>query len=174
MKNKLASFIFIELFGIILLIAGVMAVWEDAIFDINQATVVTGEVVAKDIISTKKRKSPKLLFCFMLNNITQKFTVYRVHQGYTDLEYEIDIGDTLKVYFEPATSFYNTKVYQIEKGRKVLVSYRTIRDNESNNRVLLLFSGIILIIAGVFTYYKINWLLFLMRLADPDYKRDTR
>ena len=119
-----------------------MPVWLD------NCEVITGKVAFKDIIRIKRYKYKKNHFLFSLSNSNQSFIIFR------------------KVYFKTAKNGYNKKVYQVEKGDRVLVSIDDFKNTSAPITVLFLFTGLFLIVHVVLSFKKMSIANLLTSIVD--------
>jgi hypothetical protein len=171
-KSKLGFIVSISV-GVILMIAAVIVIINDAAQNLYNSNVIIGRVVDKDIIRIKRYKYPKNHFFFKLVNSNQNFTIFRTHEGYSDLESAIKIGDTLKVYFSQTKSAYNKNVYQVEKNNVVLESIDAYKKEKGTSSLIILFSVIVITSYSILAYYNLNLGVLLMRIVEPNYKKNS-
>lgn len=165
MSKKKFGFVTSIILGAIFVIFAIIRIIEDSNQNLTNCAIVIGKVVSKDIIRIKRYKYKKNHFSFKLNNSNQNFTVFRNHEGYSDLEAAIQIGDTVKVYIIPNTS----TVFQVEKNNIVLESFKEYKKETGTMPVLILAAGIFVILYSILSYYNLNLGVLLNRIIDPNY-----
>jgi len=164
-KNRLVNFILGLVLGLVALTSSIVTFKEDVNIDLAKAHFVTGQVVDADSREIRKLglrwTTFKRVFYFKLNNSKQNFAIQRSYQGYEDLKSEIQIGDTLKVYYRPSVDDYNIHVFKVEKANKVLEDYKDYSENASSQAGIALFIGVVLTIGSILWFMKFNLLRFM-------------
>ena len=107
-------------------------------------------------------------------NSNQNFAVYRTYEGYTDLQSNIKVGDTVKVYYRSSIMDYNCHVFQVEKRGNILVDYKDYNENASEWTGIGLFGGIIIIIGFIMRYKKFNLIKCLNSLVESKMTQNSR
>jgi len=166
LKKKKTGLMLILVLGVLFSLVGFITLTKDASLGLDNCEVITGKVAFKDIIRIKRYKYKKNHFLFSLSNSNQSFIIFRSSEGYSDLDYQIRQGDTLKVYFKTAKNGYNKKVYQVEKGDKVLVSIDDFKNTSAPMTVLILFTGLFLIVHVVLSFKKLSVANLLTSIVD--------
>lgn len=105
----------------------------------------------------------KRIFYFTLNNSNENFGIHRFYEGYEDLISDIKIGDTIKVYYRESSSDYNTHVFQVEKGERILESYKDYNKDASSKGGTMLFIGLTAVTISIVWYFNLlklltNWI----------------
>ncbi len=143
-----------------MLINAIVKLTKDINIDLRKSKYIIGEVVKAETISIKNftfsRDSYKNVFYVQLNTSSIKFAIDRSPRYYQDLEANIKMGDTLKIYYRPGFSEYNQHVFQVEKNKMVLQDYRQYKNETSIITALSFLLGPILLIASVLYYKRIN------------------
>lgn len=89
-------------------------------------------------------------FTFQLDNLSMPLGTHRPWDDYTKLLNEINVGDTLTVYFQKhPTHKLNLDVYQIEKNGQVLQDYESYIRNNKKAVVLLTLLVYCLVVYGI-------------------------
>lgn len=163
-KTRKSPILLFILLGIFLLILGCVSVIQDIDLDLAKTHSVVGVVVDRRDIYIKDGKRHYRYLYFLLNNSDQQFVIKPLPSHPRDLETEVIIGNTVKVFFRPASG-YNKNVYQIEKNGKILADYHTYNKKESSTTAIFLFAGVFLIISAILLHRKISIWQVLNRLV---------
>jgi hypothetical protein len=163
-KSKKPLIIFSILLGIVLLIAGCVTIIRDIDLDLTKTSFVVGMVNDKRDVYIKEGKRHDRYLYFLLDNSDQQFVIRPLPSHPRDLESDLNTGDTVKVFFRPASG-YNKNVYQIEKNGVVLADYDSYNKRESGDAVLCLFGGFFLITYAILLHRKIAIWQLLNRLV---------
>jgi hypothetical protein len=166
LKKKKTGLVLSLFLGVLFTPVALITMVTESNINLDNCEVITGQVAFKDIIRIKQGKYKKNHFLFNLVNSNQSFTIFRSYEGYSDLDYQVRPGDTLKVYFKPVESGYNKNVYQVEKGDRVLVSIDEYRKASAPMPVLLLFTGLFLIVHVVLSFKKMSIASLLTSIVD--------
>jgi|GEM_PF-3309074 len=166
LKNKKTGLVLTLVLGVLFTSVALITMVKESNVNLDNCEVITGEVAFKDIIRIKRDKYKKNHFLFNLVNSNQSFTVFRSYEGYSDLDYQIKPGDTLKVYFKSIDNGYNKMVYQVEKGNRVLVSMGDYKKELAPMTVLMLFTGLFLIVHVVLSFKKMSIANLLTSIVD--------
>lgn len=171
-RNRLISFIVGLFLAFYLLTGSIFSIINDINVDLSKSKHVIGQVVDTDVreISSINIRwtSYSKVFYFRLNNSNQKFAVHNSYEGYDDLQLNIKIGDTIKVYYGSSLlDDYNRHVFQIEKNDKILVNYNDYNKSASEKAGIGLFMGIIFLTGFIMWFKRFNILKFLNSLIEP-------
>lgn len=169
-SNRLIIFILGLIASLYILIRSIYLITNDVNIDLNKSTTIVGPVAYTDIrkIEVLSFTRPHFIsvFYFELSNSIQKFTVHNSYEGYIDLQSNIKIGDTIKVYYASALlGHYNRHVFQIEKGGNILVDYADFNRSASEKAGLSFFIGIIVLVGLIMWFKRFNIFKFLDRLV---------
>ena len=138
--------------------------------DMSKTRSIVGTVTSADPITKLKRGFrfflTKHYFLIHLNNFDLQFAIDRSGEGTLDLERNIKPGDTLKVYFRDTQSDFNTDVFQVEKNGLVIEPYQSYQNREGNRLGLLLFAGLVSIVASIFYFTNTTPVKFLVYLVE--------
>ncbi len=170
MRKRIITSILLFFLGAIALIRFGISLKKDLNINLVKADQVVGVVGRARTIeiqrATLKYRSKKTVFNFQLQNCDQDFAIDRYGEGYIDLQTNIKIGDTLKVYYYAKQSDLNTRVYQVEKNATILESYKQYEKRESKMAGWCLLLGLVLTVAAFFQYFKLNPIKLLTSLVD--------
>lgn len=110
-------------------------------------------------------KKRERFISFELNNSAERFTVKPwIYQK--DVERNLQPGDTVKVYYKHSNQYYNTQVYQIEKGKEILASYDLYNQTISEKWVMAVFAGLFLILLAFLQKKNLSLVNFLNSLVS--------
>lgn len=169
-SNKLVSVIIVVAIGLMTLFSSLITIKHDLDNDLSKSKYVVGQVVYSDIRQISrggfKYRTFKTVYYFKLNNSKENFAIYRSSGGYSILEANIFVGDSLKVYFSPGVQDYNLDVYQVEKNKRILADYKDYEKDVSAVAGIGLLIGPILIIVSIFWYKEISLLRLLTRWIE--------
>lgn len=159
MKLRTIDVTILLVLGLLCITRATWGIFKDINVNLTSANLVKGTVVNSDIIQiekvTFKSKKYKTVFAFRLENSNEEFAVDRGVGVCNYLNSEIERGDTLIVYYRQSTNEYNTFVFQIENGQKVLANFKDYKTGETEMIVLLYAFGF-LIIGGLTVWYYIK------------------
>src|SRR5262245_46362710 len=116
------------IFSAIFILATIAIIKVNVNVDLSKSDKITGQVTSAEIISHtpsggKIRLSGNVFF-IKLDNSVESFASYKPNQDYSELSKEINIGDTITIYYKHKySSGINLDVYQITKGNRILQGY---------------------------------------------------
>jgi hypothetical protein len=110
--------------------------------------------------------SKKRFYAFNLDNSEENFAILRDDEYYTEIKAGIRVGDTVRVYYMPSSEKHNFKVYQVNKGERVIASFEDYYQQESGNAGMFIFFTLVLTIGSVLWYRKFNLVKFLNGFVD--------
>jgi hypothetical protein len=127
----------------VLLVAGVIYINHRVTLDLKKSDKVIGRVVNTDVVisaPSSRFSGPARAFMFQLDNLDAQLGTHRPGDDYSRLLHDIQVGDTLIVYFSNHHSHkLNLDVYQIEKNGRVIQDYQSYA---RNYRKLVVFFGL--------------------------------
>lgn len=96
-------------------------------------------------------------FYIRLKNIDEKFGVYRKSNNYQDLLYNLNVGDTVNVYYSNVNieKDVNINLIQIERDNQIVLDKKEYEQKQSALIYIGLIAGISMIIFAIL-YYIIN------------------
>lgn len=149
-----------------ILTGSIFSIINDINVDLEKSNNVVGQVVYTDVREISnfsiRWTTYSRVFYFRLNNSDQKFAIQNSYEGYNDLQTNIKIDDTIKVYYRSTfLDDYNRHIFQIEKGDKILVAYKDYDKSVSAKAGIGLFIGIVFLIALIMWFTKFNLLKFM-------------
>ncbi len=153
--NLIGSIIFSGLF----IIATIAIIKVNVNVDLAKANQITGQVTSAKIIShTPSGGQIRVkgnVFFIKLDNSEELFATYRPNQDYSALTKEINIGDTITIYYRPKYSNgINLDVYQITKNDIVLQDYSSYNKNHKIVAWTTGFASLVTLTIGIYPYYK--------------------
>ena len=169
-RNRLISFIIGLFASLYFLISSIFSIFNDVNVNLSNSKQIVGQVVYADVREISnfnfRYTTYSLVFYFRLNNSNQKFAVHNSYEGYDDLRIDIKVGDTIKVYYGSILlDDYNRHVFQIEKGNKILISYKDYNKSASSKAGIGLFISIIFLTGLIMWFTRFNLLKFLTNLV---------
>jgi hypothetical protein len=166
MTKRTTSFIAYLFIGFLCIAGAAITIHRDVDLDLKKTNSISGTVsytgLADKFTRGLKLSKTDRVFKFKLNNSKQNFTVLRSYHDYSDLEINMKIGQTVKIYYHPSSSEYNLSVYQIEKDGKILYDYKEYNKKYSAAGGIMLIAGVLIIIISTIQYTKFNLLKLLM------------
>ena len=145
MSKKIIPLIFIFL-GFLLFSLVAFIGYDNAFAKLSDYKIIQNQVVEKGFSKTKKDSK---IFYFKVFQSKENFAVYRITKNYEELNNEINIGDKIKVYFQPSnpnSKDYNLDVIQIEKQNKVILK----KSDNTIKYTIIMITGIL---AALFMIY---------------------
>jgi hypothetical protein len=128
----------------VMIAASVKMFRKDVGLDLNDTTKIEGHLTkAYTTIRQTGGNGVKsrTVFAFNLSNVSQTLGAYRPSQDYTTLLQQLQLGDTVTVYYKPnTTDSINIDVYQIEKSGAVVLGYEGY---EKNHRFAAILCGVL-------------------------------
>ncbi|MCU7552852.1 hypothetical protein OCK74_27280 [Chitinophagaceae bacterium LB-8] len=168
MTKRLRGFLSALFLGGICLIGGIKTIISDTDLDLKKVDNITGPVEVAEIrsrfVKGAKISQTQTVFFFRLYNSDQNFTIYRSNNAYGQLQDNVNIGDTIKVYYEPSSEDFNLDVYQVEKGNNIIHNYSTYNKQVSSAAGIMLLAGTVIVAVAIISYTNFNIWKFLMRL----------
>ncbi len=168
--NRLFNFIIGLLIGLYLVTGSIFSLINDININLSKSKYIIGQVTFTDIRQiqnfTIRWTSYSRVFYFKLNNSNQNFAVHRAYEVYNDLQSNIKVGDTVKVYYRSSIMDYNRHVFQVEKDGNILVDYKDYNEKASGWTGIGLFAGIIILIGFIMWFKKFNLIKFLNSLVE--------
>ncbi|MDF2384048.1 hypothetical protein JMG10_21440 [Nostoc ellipsosporum NOK] len=159
MKLKKFEIVFLLLVGVLLIARATWGLITDVHSKLPDRAVISGRVSFAGIIqieqATIKLKKYKTVFGIRLENIGQTFAVDRGADFCNHLRSQIKIGDTIKLIYRPKNAEYNTHVYQIEKGREIIVNYNSYK-KKALEMIILAYAVGTAILVGISVWYLRN------------------
>jgi hypothetical protein len=180
MIKRKVNFLILLALGLLCVTSSIVSIIKDINIDLQEAKHIIGQVTYADTRSieniTIRRTSYKRVFYFTLNNSKEKFAIHRSDEVYEDLDSNIKLGATVKVFYRPSVREYNIYVFHVEKESKVLVSYNDYNKQVSTKAGILLLIGILLSTGSIMWYKKFNLIKFMTGLVDgrPDKQQPTK
>jgi len=175
MNKKKGTFITLLVFAGISFLAAIYSFARVYNLKLNQANVVTEEVkdafITERLVGSLRYKWPETIFCFRLYNINQTFAIHLPGNAYGDLERSIRKGDSVRVYYDPSSSRFNTDVYQVETKTQVVYGLNTYKEQASNKAGYMVIGGIAILVIAFFSYSKFNIFTFLLQLAQVSQRK---
>ena len=131
---------------------------KDTNLDLTKTTIVKGHII-KSYLTTRrtggkiKRNMP--IFAFNLDNLSQTLGAYRPSHNYSKLINNLQPGDFVTVYYRHNKyNDINIDVFQIEKGREIILDYETYNINHTNGAILIGVIGIVFLCWGIWLIRK--------------------
>lgn len=156
MKLRTIDVTILIVLGLLCVARATWGIFKDLNVNLSTAHSVTGIVADSDIIQIEKAtfnsKKYKTVFAFTLENSDEKFAVDRGVGVGNYLNSQIKAGDTVKVFFRPGTNDYNTFVFQINKGDRIVAGIKAYQEGETKMIVLLYIFGLA-ILGGLSAWY---------------------
>ncbi len=156
MKLRTIDVTILLVLGLLCVARGTWGIFKDIKANLSTSQSVTGQVVYADIIriqeNTIKLKKYKTVFALTLDNSNQKFAIDRGVNVCRYLKTEIKTGDNLKIYYRNGTNEYNTFVFQIQKGKNILVDFSDYKKGHIK-MIILLYSFGFIILGGLLIWY---------------------
>jgi hypothetical protein len=170
MNKKKGTFITLLVVAAISFLAAIYSFARVYNLKLYQTTVTTEEVkdafITEHLVGGFRYKWPETIFCFRLYNVNQTFAIHLPGNAYGDLERSIKKGDSVRVYYDPSTSRFNTDVYQVETKTQVVYSFETYKEKASDKAGYMFILGIVLLAIAFFGYSRFNIFTFLLKLAQ--------
>ena len=149
MKFRTIDITILLILGLLCVARATWGIFKDINVNLSTSNSVTGRVVNSDIIqiekATFKSTRYKTVFAFRLENSGEKYAVERGVSVCKYLKSQIELGDTIKVFYRQSTNEYNTFIFQIEKGQKVLANLEEYKKGETQMIVLLYAFGLLIL-----------------------------
>jgi hypothetical protein len=156
MKLRPIDVIILLVLGLLCVARATWGIFKDVNANLSTAQSVTGQVIYAGIIKMEENtinvKKYKTVLALTLDNSNQKFAIDRGSYVCNYLKTKIKSGDTLKLYYRDPMNEYNTFVFQIEKGQKILADFSDYKKGESKMIVLLYAFGFV-ILGGLLAWY---------------------
>lgn len=107
MTKKLKTLIVVLIYGGLLIGVCIKFVRRDINIDLNNAKQITGKVIDLGVFEKSSRVGGRTnlkgkVFYLQLNNTTETLASYRPEQDYSVLLKNIELGDTVTVYYKPS------------------------------------------------------------------------
>jgi hypothetical protein len=170
MRERTTTSVILLIIGILAFVRFGIALKKDLDVNLSEVQQVVGTVMETAVINIPKivfkGSSTKRVFYFKLAGNDQKFVIERDEGGYFDLQRNITIGDTLRVFYYSNTADYNSRVYQVEENSSVITSYKDYEERQSKWVTIILFIGVILITGALFYYFKLSPIKLLDSLVN--------
>ena len=159
MKLRTIDVTILLVLGLLCVARATWGIFKDLDVNLSTAKSVTGQVTYADVIqiekATFKSRKFKTVFALRLVNSNQNFAVDRGVGICNYLNTQIKTGDTIKLFYRNSTNEYNTFIFQIEKGQKVLSDFKGYKKGETQMIVLLYTFGF-LILGGLLAWHLIK------------------
>ena len=143
MRLNTIDIIILLLLGTLTIIRSFWGLTKDINLDITKSNAVIGEVsqagIKKIKEQTLKLDKYKTVFAILLDNSKENFAVDRGISICKQLDTQIKIGDSIKIYYRPGSGDFNTHVFQIERNNIVLIGYK----DYSRKELGMIISGFI-------------------------------
>lgn len=156
MKLRTIDVIILLVLGLLCIARATWGIFKDIDINLSTAKSVTGQVTYSDIIQIDKAafksKKHKSVFAIELQNSNEKFAVDRGLDVCNYLNTQIKPGDTIRVFYRLSINEYNSFVFQIEKGQKILANINDFKKGETKMIVLLYAFGFV-IFGGLLAWY---------------------
>ncbi len=165
MKNKIVNCLILFIVGTLCIVNSIIALKDDINIDLSKSKQITSTVTYADIrkieVAGLRYNSFVRVFYFTLKNSNENFAIQRSPEGYEDLRYNMQVGDTIKVYYRESAFDYNRHVFQVEKHGKILEDYKDYNEDASSKGGIVLFVGLVMTVASILWYFNFNLLKFL-------------
>jgi hypothetical protein len=156
MKLRTTDVIILLALGLLCIGRATWGLFKDINVDLRGAGSVTGQVTYAGIIemeaTTFTSKKYKTVFALRLKNSNQNFAIDRGVDFCNYLNTQIQIGDIIRIHYRPGPGEYNTFVYQIEKGQKIVAGFSDYKKREIQMIILAYIFGFILL-GGLTLWY---------------------
>jgi len=170
MRKRKVNFLTMLIFGLLLITRAVDLIIKDVDIDLSKAKFVVGGVAYADVktirVYGRRYESFRRIFYFKLNNSDQRFAIYHTDEGYGNLESNLEIGDTVKVYYKTSGIEDDSNVFQLEKGNWILESYEEYNRRISFGVAAFLFLGVFLVVGSILWYKNFNLVKFMNSLVE--------
>ncbi|MEG0760388.1 hypothetical protein [Chryseobacterium sp.] len=132
--------------------------------ELDEVAVFNGKVLEKGITEKSSSVSGKgsitsNIFYIKLQGLDQTLGVYNPRQEYKILNENIEIGNTLRVYFKYSFNLQeiNINTFQIEKNNKILLKKDDYQSREGIAGYLMIVGGFVLIGIAIYQDKRYYW-----------------
>ncbi len=143
--------------------AGIFAI-KTSKLNLSEVDVFVGKVVEKGIAGKNSSVSGKAnlklnVYYLRLQGLDQVLGTYNPKGDYEKLNQNIQIGNTLKVYFKKSYKIneVNTNTFQIEKNNRILLSKDDYQFREGIAGYIMIIGGIVIIGIALYQDRKYYW-----------------
>ena len=126
--------------------------------NLNELQIFKG--IVSDLGETVRRsgKYDADVFYIDINGLNQRLGVYRSSKNYSSLTSELNIGDTVKVYFKSGgPEDVNIDLIQIEKSRKVILNKKEYEEKQSFLIWVCAVATILTLLVAAWHFKKNMW-----------------
>jgi hypothetical protein len=158
MRLRTIDVIILLSLGVLLIVRSFWGLFKDINVDITKSSSIRGKVSQADIRdieeSTFKLNKHKTVFAIQLDNSNEKFAVDRGILVCNLLNSQIQIGDSIEIYYRSSTGDFNTHIFQIEKNNTVIINSRDYSKREAGMITLGFIFGFVITIGTIFWAVK--------------------
>jgi hypothetical protein len=131
---------------------------KDIHVDLSDSSKVTGQVIQAEIKQMEqgafKYNKHKTVFALRLHNSGEEFAIDRGAEFCTILSNQINICDTLTIFYRASSNQSNTHVFQIEKNGKIIAGFTDYKNGELRMIILGYVFGCSIITGLAIWYVK--------------------
>jgi hypothetical protein len=160
MRLRTIDFIILLSLGILVIARSFWGLYQDINVDLSKSNSIIGRVVQANVTkiqaSTIKLTKYKTVFAIQLDNSNEAFAVDRGISICNLLSSQIEIGDTIKIYYRSSTGEFNTHIFQIEKNNSAIIKLKDYSKKESGIIIWGLIFGFIITLGTIFWAIRQN------------------